>query len=504
MILLEIMRGDSMRKSRKGRNSNNDLYPTGLFNLRISSFFMKQLYFSILVLLALAVDLTVDYFIYVLIIVFFESVIISFKDKRFNVFQIFLIMIFIFVLNRIFLSLLGIGDFRDFSFYSISKHFDDLHSIKTLKTLIVFLLGTSLGFAYTLNTKKRFSQINFLNKNKAKLIKLYKFALYVLLIPNVLRSFFLVRSALIHGYVESVHLGNANIPFSWLLNYANILFYAFALINLYYAENKKEFRNVAFVFILPLLIYQFTGQRGETIYTLLILIWIWSNYYNKIKYSTLFFSGIIIIVLSSVLGIYRFNMSFSGISSVSFIDLILNFFEGRGVSLGVLQLSILFEDSFDNRVPFLFGYIIDNFNSGAAYTIEAITNKNYLGYHLAHLSFPSAYFRGLTLGTSIIAEIYLLVNGNFLFVFLVSFFITIFVMRFEKNLFRNPIYFAMGFQIISRFVYSPRDSLGKIISRPTLYIMIIVLFVYIIEKLLKNHKKGSISNYKNMKMEELK
>lgn len=417
----------------------------------------------------------------ILIFLFVESVFISFVGKKFNIFQIFLITLFTFIIARIFFDFIGIINFNAFSFRSYNIIYPINNGINTLKVLSVFLSGISLGWLFTL----KFSNNNylFIKKKNSLNYSIYRLFFYFFTFLKVVQVIIIVVEAIRYGYVNVVQLSNVTSNILRYFKYVDILFNAFGLICLFYSRNNKDFKKIAYIYMIPILIFVLTGQRGQAIYTLLLLMWMWNKYYKNIKFRKISLYGIVIIIGSQIIELFRKSMSFTNDLFSDLGNIFFNFFNGTGTSLGVIQSTIYYEDSFVNKVPFFFGYFIEFFHPVEEYTIASINNGNYLAYHLSYMIIGDGFFYGYTIGTSIIAEFYELVNGNLLLIALLAGILVIIAGILINKMYKNLFIFSISFLYLARFIYSPRDSIGKIFTRSNVYMLLVIIVVVIFEKI---------------------
>ena len=152
------------------------------------------------------------------------------------------------------------------------------------------------------------------------------------------------------------------------------------------------------------------------------------------------------------------------------------------MSFNVVPFTVRYLDDFSNKVPFLFGYFTDLFNPTQAYTLDSITKNNYLAYHLAYHAYGDVFFLGHTMGTSLIAELYELVGGHLIFILPLSYFLMKITIFFSNNIYKNPFIFVIGIKYMMCFIYSPRDSVGKVLSFTIVYTIIFTYLMYIMFK----------------------
>lgn len=432
-------------------------------------------------------DVSLDIYMYYMLCLYIECVGISFFGRKLNLFQLFLGTLLLFNLARVFLNCFGFYDFRFFYMLSQHMYLSDWEAAETLKTMISFLAGVSAGWALTL---RKPGQDKWFNQHRPMLLgKLCKYAFYFFSLLNLIISLIYVRLVLQYGYVEIIHMHLMNdLLDAWYMKMPEYLSMAFGLLVLFYYRDEKSYLKNSFILALPMVVYMFTGQRGETMYTLLLLLWLWSTYYREVSYKMTALVGVVLIFTATAVEQLRNTLSIAGIAIVSFADTVLNFFVAQSASLGLVPGVIRYGDTFTNKVPFFVGYLVDLLNvsswSAGNNTMEAVLERNYLGAHFAYNFSPTRYFAGNSMGTAIVAEFYELVAGNMVFIALLGMLLILVATRISRNLYKNPFTFAFGFVFLGRFIYSPRDSVGKVLLLSTVYLLIVIGFVYILERFL--------------------
>ena len=408
------------------------------------------------------------------------------KGEGFSVYTILLFTVFLFGVVDILGDLLGIYDISRFTKFSIYKFSDDLLLI-SIRSVIFFLDGILIAH-FIFNQRSDFSYLSLQQKKQSfspSIKRVMFFVFYVLFIPAVIKSSILVASSYLYGYVASVHLAN-RLEINGFVNILANSFEILGLLCLYAADDNKKFRKIAILYAIPQVLAILTGQRGPGIIIVITLLWIYNCYYKKINLKTWVIAAVLCLAVVMLVGIDRELANAEG----NLIQMVISFVLNQGESFHVLNMTVLFMDNFTNKVPFLFGYFTDIFASGENYTTEAILNKNYLAFHLAYLAYPSAYYSGLTIGTNMIAELYELVGGYYILIMPCSAILMYLCDYFTKNLYKNPVVFAIGFQYIMYFIYSPRSSVGKVISIGMIYIFVFMLVITLLSWITRNKLKA--------------
>ena len=219
------------------------------------------------------------------------------------------------------------------------------------------------------------------------------------------------------------------------------------------------------------------------------LIVIYAFHFKTIEWTTILpsslfsFFVLLSIAMRRVSANFTLSISFFDFSFLNFIVQSLAF---TGNSLGVLAYTIQLKDEFFNSTPFFFGYIPALFSFAPNYTIEGIESKNYLAQHLIYLLSPEKLLQGSTIGTSISAEFYELVNGNWLGILLLSTLMLYLSNIIIKNLYKNYVTFYLGYLYIQNLILAPRNSIMKIFNKETLISLVLLyLLLFLFKK--RNH-----------------
>lgn len=417
------------------------------------------------------------------------------KKEGFSIYVIFLITMFVFCVSMVVGDLIDVDSIYYFEKFGESFRFNDDVVLKTLKSVIFFLAGIVIGWELYKKRKpsKRKNAVKFDNYAFSSTIKKPMFLLFFLLfIPALAKSILLVTSAMMFGYVESMHLG-AVLEVNPIVYYTSAVFEIYGILCLYVCRSQKEFIMIASLYAIPTILTIFTGLRGPALITILFLLWVYNTYYKEVKLKYWVIGGVILALFAQMIGYYRGD---DVELEQSVIQRLMSFIVNQGESYHTISMTILYEDSFTNKIPFFIGYIPDMFVDVENYSIDAIEQKNYLAFHLAYNAFNNAFMVGHTIGTSMIAEFYELVKGNYVFIIPCSALTMYIAAYLSDNLYKNPVVFAIGFKYLMCFLYSPRDSVGKIFTRGFLYLIIFMIIITLFYRLKK--KKSNIIKIKNI------
>lgn len=421
----------------------------------------------------------ISYYVFLLAVVYIYALFLSFKEKFLNLFQIFLFMLLLFVLGRVFLSIFYDIDFRILNLW-YKGYLSQEATIELLRVLIVFLLSISLGFLFFKNKTIK-------EKEKIKINQIIVYIFYFFIVLRIVKNYIIVDFILGNGYLNFFNGGIQRLKYPFFLRGIERISEGLFILILYYTKTRKEyikFGLIYFIFsILPVLI---AGRRGPVMVLMIYLIFLYNERYKIKSKKNIYFIGVVSLFIIQFIANFRMKKETANILK----NLIMKVFYGQGISLLVPAYIIEFKEKlvFNHKYPYIFSYFIDywkNFKSGQ--TLERIQNGNYLGDQLTYFLSEKIYLHGNGTGTSIIAEFYDLVCGNIYFFILISILYVYLVLTLNKYKEKNIVYFTSSYYILQSFIFSPRDSIGKSFSRIMIFLPI-VLFFYCLNKILNKLK----------------
>lgn len=446
---------------------------------KILIFMAMVLMFLFFILIGIIED--ISYYIFLLAIVYIYALLLSFKEKFLNLFQIFLFMLLLFLLGRVFLSIFYDIDFRILNLW-YKGYLSEEATVELLKILIVFLLSISTGFLFC-NKQDKGVKIK-----KIQVSQIFIYIFYFFIFLRIVKNCIIVDYILRNGYLEFFNGGIQRLKYPFFLRGIERLSESLFIFLLYYTRNKKEYIKLSIVYfvfsMLPILI---AGRRGPVMVLIIYLIFLYNERYKIKSKKNIYFIGIISLFIIQFIASFREKKEITSI----FKNLIIKVFYDQGVSLLVPAYTIEFKEKlvFNHKYPYIFSYFIDywkNFKSGQ--TLEKIQNGNYLGDQLTYFLSEKIYLRGNGTGTSIIAEFYDLVYGNIYFFALISMLYIYLILILNKYKEKNIIYFTCAYYILQSFIFSPRDSIGKSFSNIITFLPVVIFFFYL-NKVIKKIKK---------------
>ena len=417
-----------------------------------------HLFTSILLIISYILSPSLNHLQLILILFWVENVCISFFDQLLNLYQIFLGTSFLFLYGRIFLDFIGLCDFRILNLWE-NSYLNDYQTYTLLIVCFIFLLSTSWSWVFyvflspTLQSKDR---KNFEKVAVCKVGNIIQYCFWGIILLLSLKYLITIKLVRENGYLFIYNGGLAAYKFPLLLRVKTLAEVLFPVL-LYYKREKKSVLSNSVLFMFVQSFSLLTGQRAPAFTTFILLIWLYSRYYKSIHWVSL-----TAIIIGSICVIQSVLLWREGKYSSS---LLFSFLYSQGISLLVIAGTIRHLPYFTNNIPFFFGGVT-NFlqqlifhNWGDGQNIERIMYGNYLADHLTYKISPEAYLRGNGTGSSIIAELYELSNGDLIIFFLVSFIIILLIFILANYMYKNVFAFVYIYYLLFSFIYSPRGML---------------------------------------------
>lgn len=419
---------------------------------------------------------------------FVIAIIISFEEKFYNIFQLFLFSFFLFNLSRIFLTFLEIGDlsYRNMTLFS-QFYILDSDTIELLQVKIYFLCSISLAFICSLFIKEKKERINkVLFENKKNIEKILIFWMIILLMNNILE----IRNTYLNGYL-SKFIGKSDLLkfFGISINISRALFIIYLHITKDINKNK-----IIRIYIIINLLGILSGQRGPALVLLLLLTWLYSKRYGMISKKILVLISICSLFMIKIIALYRYRSTESLELSNNFIQEILY---SQGISMNLLSYLIIWKNQlvFDDKI-YILHYIRAAINPNlGGQTLKRLNESTYLNDHLTFFLSPKIYLDGRGVGTSILAELYDLSNTNQILIVFYTFIFGLITFYIAKRIFRNIYMFIIGYNYLYSFIYSPRDSVGKslnYIKNDFFLLILLIICLKLFKKILKKNEYNNL------------
>jgi oligosaccharide repeat unit polymerase len=454
----------------------------------IKRFFLISIHLIFLLVFLLFDDITSKK-IALVILFFWGTFSVSFvQEKILSFFTLFIFSFSFFLLSRIFLDVFFNIDFSQtisFSQYSYNSEVQ----FEMLTILFVHLWAIFLGSFFTVNKLLYPKYPIIFNTN---LFRFSKRFFFFSLVP----TFYVVITKLLYvlenGYL-SLFMDNKESNSLFLIILSSLFSFSFYL-NIISKPPIQKLRPLIFIYVTYLLINLATGQRGFALTELLIIFYVVTQIYNiKINLLRMGFIFIFILTSSIYLGIARQEADFD-------IDpeLLNLFFYGQGISLQVLGYSI----EYQNILNYEFIHLFSEFRSvleSIYYRLiggkSEITQSAYLsmkefghlGLKLSYLNSPEKFFLGKGLGTSYLAEVFL-VGGKFL-VLIIGIIIGYLFQNISSKINSNANVTLFVLIFGGSFLFFARDSLLAFISTNIIFIFLYILFKLFTKYTLNSHAK---------------
>ena len=465
--------------------------------MKVKQCVIKQILFTILILMDFLTN-AAPYWIGTgigKITILIAIVLPTMKGDFFNIYQIFLFMMFFFNLSIPFFNLFGLYEYPNgytvLADTGVTLPIKESIMVESFVVIEIFLLGTSIGWMIWNDNINRDKSSILKDKERAQskdvIFKKVFWQLFKFLWPfEMLYQIIQVYLANKFGYVEVIHLHSVTNSALSVLEYVDYVFPIIGTSILFFTNDRKDYIKKSILYVIPYTILLLTGQRGTGISTILAILFIYSYLYKKINIKKVLLCGLVILFVIIGIGNFRWSRNIQDLIGVnrSLFDSMINEFVLNSESFMVIPYTISLMDKFTNKVPFLFGYIDAIFSFSSNYSIDGILNKSYLAQHITYLLNSSKLLRGSTIGTCILAEIYEFVHGNLFLILIISILLLYFAGVFLRNINRNILFFYFGFSYIQQLFMSPRGSIMKIFNK----LSIVYILFYFVLCFIRNKK----------------
>lgn len=414
--------------------------------------------------------------------------------KSFVWVKFYYISIFVFLGLHPILHFFGILDINNslLQAASLKKSISKEGIIASYKSLNAFLIGTFLGvllirskvrkilFVPRLNLiKKTFSRI------KAPHLNPLKYAFWFLFWVMVFDEMSLYVEASKIGYVNAFHVGGQKNPFFVMADILYPLVFCFLLKLAVFDKTKvdaSKFRDLAIIFLIPYFITFLAGFRGEFIAKFSVLVMIYLFKIRGISTLRIIFLSFAVVIGVVSMEFIRFS---SGLNPFDIpIELYFEGFLYAGNTFSVLGYVSDYSESLYHGPLFLFGPIIGLFSTADTYSVSGIETKPYLAQHLMYIMDSKKFFGGSTIGSSSVAELFL-INDSFIFIFFCAMVFIFIAQFFAKNFLRSGILLYISFTFFENFFMSPRGGFLKFIDKEFALSLIFYIVTAIIYSVLK-------------------
>lgn len=310
-------------------------------------------------------------------------------------------------------------------------------------------------------------------------------------LPNYITFFLLIIGLAVKGYTSLKLLlnlitygyhamfsgeGGESIPF-----YLRVL----SLLPVFVAlSNVGKSKKWIWVFGIYLVLDLATGQRGMAALSAVTFVYVLSRqgiiHLNAIKVGIASFLAVVLFIFMS---------NFRNDQATTTEDLVLNeFFWEQGVSINVLQCSVMEQDKLDYHFKDMFGNVYSTFafldksyHRGGGSTLDQTLHYKVWSKYISYYMNSTRYYAGLGMGGNYIGQCYAV--GQEWMVILVNLLIPFFLMFLDKKvLYGSLVWSFFFFNILLTFLYIPRDCLFTFLTSciEPLFASLMLLFLTIL------------------------
>lgn len=401
-------------------------------------------------------------------------------NRRIQPYILFYLTFGLFIGGRFWANLLGYKEDIWKSVYFFSYHLNKEDKVLLLKQVIGFICCSSIGYWLSKCTRQTKAKLDInLSQTTNKLIDIMLNRLYILFFAYaIFLNIKKLKEALQYGYL-SLYIGKQSNDFSTGAS----LFYAVMNICLGIAMgygNKSNRRNYLILMIINSLFMIVIGSRSAFGATMLVLLWLYSQYHKINLKKTLLLCCLCMLLLLTV---FTFSLRSSEIGlQTNAWDILLAFIYDQGISLMVFDASKLIDSYpimpyFTSLFPGIPG--LSKFLTGETYSPF---ETSFSGYMCVSLN-PEMYFNGHALGWTILSDIYLFSFRIFPLFLLLSIGWGYLIGKLESLAEHNAFFKSYMYIIISGLLMSPRASVQGIIPYIFYLISSLIIIVFFIQSL---------------------
>lgn len=341
---------------------------------------------------------------------------------------------------------------------------------KAIIYIVYFVSGTY--FAIVFLQKKETAKPVF-PKNNISNVKLFKLLFLLCFCFMLFDKLYIYSNSKIVGYVDAIHLESSNSIFFILIDVLHPVLYC--VLAIAFREKKISSLNfglLTLVFIIPYFFTFLAGFRGEFVGKLIALTIIFSSIIKFPRYYYLIGGSAVLI---AVLGIEftRFDDSLSLLSLP--LESYFLAFSFLGNSFDVVPLAIENQAYLFHGWKYFFGAPLALFSFDPTYSAQGILTKPYLAQHLMYIIDYRRFSGGSTIGSSVVAEIFLI--SPYL-ILPCSYFIFWVTKVMINKTFYSVSFFYVSFCYFENILFMPRGGFLKFIDKE-LIIGVFLIFILI-------------------------
>ncbi|OWO83345.1 hypothetical protein B5C26_07010 [Photorhabdus luminescens] len=430
---------------------------------------ISTMFFTFYVMKTLSIDIidnciSLNMIIFVLQLLFTYTIITTFTFvRKTSLYSIFLFCYFLFLLGGIFLG--GENTAKTIKTVNGTDILSNSIVFESILFHLVILSFIHLGFLFSLLIKR--------NNNKS----LIKFkpslfynarVLFLFSLPFCIIKFaYEINTIATIGYVNYYKDG-VNMPF--FINAMRFVFEISFFLILSSRPNFKKFKKYSVIFMLVMSLFLITGVRSKFILYFIFLFWYYYSFFQKkdISILSMLISFPLIISVLILSQLHRQNWVFN--SDLNYLEY---FFSSQSISFYILPLTVKYIDCFTSFMPailspFSFYSLIYNTQS-----LDRLNNVQLLGDIISYAQLGDYYLDGNGIGGSFIAELY---QAGILISIIFSFSLGFLINYFDIKVYKNRLYLAISFFIVSNIAYMPRSSFFKGPYMLLLYLFVFLLF----------------------------
>lgn len=405
--------------------------------------------------------ISIDFIVFSIVII--VSLVFFLLKKYFfyhNLIFLFFFSFTLFIFSRVFFHFFGIHSLLD----SDSFYWGKINSgaiIKALLISIISFLAIILGSTYNIHNKINDNKISFIKSNSN--ISKFIIILFLIVIPGTIHKYiFDLFEILKHGYLELYSREHISIaPF-----FSRVSWYIYSLIlPIFFAinfKNKKVLKILIVLIIFLSFVDSLKGSRAALIRPFLFIFWYYFTFLSskKINIKNLIPLFIFFVFFVVVMGYYRSNASLD----INFIEIFDFVFYGQGITFSIIAFYFQFESEIISPSKFYIlspitspiQYIFDKEVFASGRNFEMLKETYNVDYKLMHAINPDMFFEGRGLGGSYLIELYAL--AGIFSIFIGSLFFGIFLIWFEKNVFKNTILLILSWYFVNHLVFFSRGN----------------------------------------------
>ena len=390
-------------------------------------------------------------------------------------------IIFFLCLKEI-VATINLFDINNSSFLdSVGYNYSSESYNKALIYIVYFVSGTYFAIIFL---QEKVTSIPILPKKNITNVKSFKFFFLICFCFMLFDKFSIYSNSQIVGYVDAIHSESSNSLFFILIDILHPVLYC--ILSIAYRRKNISLGNFALLtlfFITPYFFTFLSGFRGEFVGKLIALTIIFATitkfprYYYVIGGAT---------VLIGVLGMefIRFDDSLSLLSLP--VESYLLAFSYLGNSFEVVPLAIENQAYLFHGWKYFFGGPLAIFSFENTYSAQGILTKPYLAQHLMSIIDYRRFSGGSTIGSSVVAEIFLITP--YLILPCSYFIIWISKVLINKS-FYSVFFFYISFSYFENMLFMARGGFLKFIDKELLIGLFLIFVLLKLPGLLTKFKK---------------